>query len=60
MARYTRSKGIEEGGTAEVLDDGREEGVNLAILVVGSMEDAGAGRLWVLVGYVEGREESGT
>ena len=53
MARYTRSKGVEEGGAAEVLDDGREEGVNLAILVVGSMEDAGAGRLWVQVGYVE-------
>ena len=60
MARYTRSKGVEEGGAAEVLDDGREEGVNVATLVVGSVEDAGAGRLWVLVGYVEVREESGT
>ena len=33
--------------------------MSFANLVVGSVEDAGAGRLWVLVGYVEGREESG-
>jgi hypothetical protein len=56
-ARYTRSKESVEVG--RVMNDGKEEGVSFANLVVGLVENAGAGRLWVLVGYVEGREESG-
>ena len=36
---------------AEVVDCGREEGVSLATLVSGSMEDEGAGRLWLFEGY---------
>jgi hypothetical protein len=49
VARYTRSKEAVE--VLRVMDEGSEGGVSFANLVVGSVEDAGAGRLWVLVGY---------
>jgi hypothetical protein len=49
VARYTRSNEAVE--VLRVVDDGSEEGVSFANLVVGSVEDAGAGRLWLLLGY---------